>query len=55
MRKNEEAEFNKLNFNKITSGIFSEINSVLNLKFMKMLKIVKSECWDIGLLFLVFH
>ena len=30
--QNEEAEFNKLNFNKITSGIFSEIYSVLNLK-----------------------
>ena len=36
MRQNEEAEFNKLNINKITSEIFSQIYSVLNLKFMEM-------------------
>ena len=32
LRQNKEAQFNKLNFYKITSGIFSEIYSVLNLK-----------------------
>ena len=40
----KERNLIKLNFNKIASGIFSEIYSVLNLKFMEMLKIVKSEC-----------
>ena len=42
--RNKKAEFNKLNFNKITSGIFSEIYSVLNLKKKySNVKIVKFE------------